>query len=104
MTTDRDVKRAGVMQEVTKEALESAAIELRAFVRSDMLAKLESFTGGSVSWIDEPKFDEFEEVKSVAIYADDADWDDDENPPEPIGYEDVEYVMMRGSVYFTSTQ
>lgn len=95
---DSDVKKAGAMQEISMEALESAAIDVRAASRADLERKLDKFIAGHGRSVSETKFYEENTTRTIGIYADDADWDDPEL--EPIGYEEIPMLNMRAERLF----
>ena len=92
-----DQKKAGAMQEITMEALKSAAVDLRAMSRIHLDKKLDQFIGSRMS-VSETRFEEQETTRTAGIYADDADFDDPDL--EPIGYEEVPILVIRATRLF----
>jgi len=93
----RDIKTAGAYQEITMAAIEQLIIDPREIVRADLSRKLSEVIGIGAP-VSEIEFFEEKFVRTVGIYADDADWDDADL--EPIGYEDVPMLAMRARQRF----
>jgi len=91
--TEHVVRRARAVQRLTKEAANAVDGDLRAFVRVDLERELSWLTKNAV-WKADPVFDEQEVSELQPVYADDANWDDDGNPPEPIGHEWVDVILI----------
>jgi len=92
-----NVRKAGAITELTMAAIEDAAVDLRSLAHQNLEAKINALIGERES-VSETKFDEQEGTRSVALYADDADFDDPEL--EPIGWEEVPMLVIRGTRLF----